>query len=193
MRIAEKPLPRPVRCRYRFTVLVSGVVSMKQVVAVLLLIVLAACASPHGVDTDNSNPCGLNYIQHLAFAANGPQGLLDEQKMQDQCAGDANNRTVGDTTGIAPTFPPQNPTNDISFTDVLRALDALNSGSGGAAIAGSQNTAQFGQPVYSSLECVGPIVMGTCQGTILPQSAYHPTCYGTMLNGQCTGPCFDVA
>lgn len=47
-----------------------------------------------------------------------------------------------------------------------------------------------GQPVYDASECVGPIVMGECQGQIVPNSAYHPKCYGQMLNGVCTGPMF---
>jgi hypothetical protein len=48
----------------------------------------------------------------------------------------------------------------------------------------------IGQEVFSFNECVGPIVMGVCHGAILPHSAYHPTCYGQMLNGICTGPMF---
>jgi hypothetical protein len=44
--------------------------------------------------------------------------------------------------------------------------------------------------VYSPDECIGAIVNGVCHGSILPKSAYHRTCYGEMLNGQCTGPMF---
>lgn len=47
-----------------------------------------------------------------------------------------------------------------------------------------------GQKVYNASECIGPIIMGVCQGSILPNQAYHPTCYGQMLNGNCTGPMF---
>jgi hypothetical protein len=47
-----------------------------------------------------------------------------------------------------------------------------------------------GQKVYSPSECIGAIVNGVCHGSILPQSAYHPTCHGEMLNGMCTGPMF---
>lgn len=54
--------------------------------------------------------------------------------------------------------------------------------------AGSVDSA--GQPVYSPNECTGPIVMGVCNGQIVPQSAYHARCYGEMLNGVCTGPMF---
>jgi hypothetical protein len=50
--------------------------------------------------------------------------------------------------------------------------------------------ATIGQQVYGPKECIGPIVMGVCHGAILPQSANHPTCYGQMLNGVCTGPMF---
>lgn len=44
--------------------------------------------------------------------------------------------------------------------------------------------------VYDASECIGAVVMGRCHGTILPKSAYHPTCYGAWLNGRCTGPMF---
>jgi hypothetical protein len=48
-----------------------------------------------------------------------------------------------------------------------------------------------GQTVYSPHECIGAVVMGQCHGSILPDySAPHPTCYGQMLNGICTGPMF---
>lgn len=47
-----------------------------------------------------------------------------------------------------------------------------------------------GQKVYNASECIGPIIMGVCQGSILPNQAYHPTCYGQMINGTCTGPMF---
>jgi len=47
-----------------------------------------------------------------------------------------------------------------------------------------------GQPVYSPDECTGTVVAGVCHGQILPQAAYHPQCYGQMLNGVCTGPMF---
>ena len=46
------------------------------------------------------------------------------------------------------------------------------------------------QQVYRRSECIGPVIMGECKGTILPDSPYHPTCHGTMLNGICTGPMF---
>jgi hypothetical protein len=48
-----------------------------------------------------------------------------------------------------------------------------------------------GQTVYSQRECIGAVVMGECHGSILPDySRPHPTCYGQMLNGTCTGPMF---
>jgi hypothetical protein len=47
-----------------------------------------------------------------------------------------------------------------------------------------------GGKVYDPSECTGPVIMGRCKGTILPNKAYHPTCYGTWLNGTCTGPMF---
>jgi len=54
----------------------------------------------------------------------------------------------------------------------------------------SASGTETGQPVYSSSECVGPIVAGVCHGAILPNQATHPVCYGEMLNGTCTGPLF---
>jgi hypothetical protein len=49
---------------------------------------------------------------------------------------------------------------------------------------------QAGKKVYDTSECIGPVIMGRCHGAILPNKAYHPTCYGAWLNGQCTGPMF---
>ena len=48
----------------------------------------------------------------------------------------------------------------------------------------------YGSKVYEAGECIGPVIMGKCHGSILPKKAYHPRCYGTWLNGQCTGPMF---
>ena len=61
---------------------------------------------------------------------------------------------------------------------------------GGHTRTGGYSAGSAGQPVYSPDECIGPIVMGVCRGQILPNSAYHPRCYGQMLNGICTGPMF---
>jgi len=48
-----------------------------------------------------------------------------------------------------------------------------------------------GQTAYSPNECIGAVVNGQCHGSILPDySRPHPTCYGQMLNGMCTGPMF---
>lgn len=49
---------------------------------------------------------------------------------------------------------------------------------------------EYGTPIYSPNECIGPIIMGECHGTILPKAGYRKRCYGTMLNGKCTGPAF---
>jgi hypothetical protein len=49
----------------------------------------------------------------------------------------------------------------------------------------------YGLTVYSPNECIGAVVNGQCYGSILPDySRPHPTCYGQMLNGMCTGPMF---
>ena len=50
--------------------------------------------------------------------------------------------------------------------------------------------AEQGGRVYDSSECIGPVIMGRCKGSIIPNKAYHPTCHGAWLNGQCTGPMF---
>lgn len=51
------------------------------------------------------------------------------------------------------------------------------------------NSVSQGQKVYRADECIGAIVNGVCHGSVIPKG-YTPTCYGTMLNGQCTGPMF---
>lgn len=47
-----------------------------------------------------------------------------------------------------------------------------------------------GTPVYSAGECIGPVVAGVCHGSVIDTNPARPRCYGTMLNGQCTGPMF---
>jgi hypothetical protein len=51
-------------------------------------------------------------------------------------------------------------------------------------------TQEGDRKVYDADECIGPIINGRCHGTILPNKAYHPTCHGEWINGQCTGPMF---
>ncbi|WP_223523970.1 hypothetical protein [Pseudomonas sp. A-B-26] len=48
---------------------------------------------------------------------------------------------------------------------------------------------QYGQPVYREQDCIGAVVNDVCHGST---GAAQPmaTCYGQMLNGQCTGPQF---
>jgi len=50
--------------------------------------------------------------------------------------------------------------------------------------------AAFGQPVYDANECIGAVVNGVCHGSVIDTNPARPRCYGTMLNGQCTGPMF---
>jgi hypothetical protein len=65
----------------------------------------------------------------------------------------------------------------------VAASDSIGTALGGPMIGG--------QTVYGQGECIGAVVMGQCHGSILPDySRPHPTCYGQMLNGMCTGPMF---
>ena len=71
---------------------------------------------------------------------------------------------------------------------LLMLLLAASGGGGGAASQQGLTPSGDGIPVYNASQCVGPIIMGQCQGsTIGPPRA---TCHGTMLNGRCTGPMF---
>lgn len=49
---------------------------------------------------------------------------------------------------------------------------------------------RHGTPVYPASDCIGPVIMGICHGSILPSQAVPQRCYGTMLNGSCIGPQF---
>jgi hypothetical protein len=53
-----------------------------------------------------------------------------------------------------------------------------------------QDVIETGHKVYNASECIGPVIMGKCEGTIQDTGGYHKTCHGEMLNGQCTGPMF---
>jgi hypothetical protein len=50
---------------------------------------------------------------------------------------------------------------------------------------------QYGQQVYRAQDCIGAVVNGVCHGST---GAAQPqaTCYGQMLNGQCTGHSSDL-
>lgn len=54
----------------------------------------------------------------------------------------------------------------------------------------SSGSSVNGNKVYDASECIGPVIMGDCKGSIVSNKAYHPTCHGAWLNGQCTGPMF---
>jgi hypothetical protein len=75
-----------------------------------------------------------------------------------------------------------------------RATPKLVVGAGSSppsAITAGSGSAMGGQTVYTPNECIGAVVMGVCHGSILPDySRPHPTCYGQMINGMCTGPMF---
>jgi hypothetical protein len=60
----------------------------------------------------------------------------------------------------------------------------------GAMQARSASEDDQGKTVYSASECVGPVIMGKCEGSVISNGGYHPTCHGELLNGQCTGPMF---
>jgi hypothetical protein len=47
-----------------------------------------------------------------------------------------------------------------------------------------------GIPVYCARECIGAVIGGVCNGSVIDTNPGRPRCYGTMLNGQCTGPMF---
>jgi|GEM_PF-5565252 len=78
-----------------------------------------------------------------------------------------------------------------SISPLILLPDITNQGKRLVVLPSSQRgVASEGIPVYSREECIGPIVMGVCDGAIIPQKAYRPRCYGEMLNGVCTGPIF---
>jgi hypothetical protein len=74
----------------------------------------------------------------------------------------------------------------------LLELDQAPSSGGQTPLNGGQGGSVYseGQPVYKPNECIGSIVMGVCQGQVLPDATYHPRCYGQIPNGVCTGPMF---
>jgi hypothetical protein len=67
---------------------------------------------------------------------------------------------------------------------------ALASGLSSGLSSPARSSSFSGTTVYSPDECIGPVIMGECKGTILPKGGYHEKCYGTWLNGECIGPQF---
>lgn len=68
----------------------------------------------------------------------------------------------------------------------IRATDR----SGGVRPEYTSRSSLNGNKIYDASECIGPVIMGRCDGAVISNKAYHPTCHGEMLNGQCTGPMF---
>jgi hypothetical protein len=46
------------------------------------------------------------------------------------------------------------------------------------------------EPVYRARDCLGAVVNGVCHGSIAPSVQMPPRCYGSLINGRCTGPQF---
>ena len=48
-----------------------------------------------------------------------------------------------------------------------------------------------GVPIYRASECIGAVVAGVCNGTVIDTEPMRPRCHGTLLpDGTCTGPVF---
>jgi len=48
-----------------------------------------------------------------------------------------------------------------------------------------------GTPIYNASECIGAVVNGVCNGTVIDTEPMRPRCHGTLLpDGSCTGPVF---
>ena len=46
-----------------------------------------------------------------------------------------------------------------------------------------------GTPIYRASECIGAVVNGVCNGTVIDTEPMRPRCHGTLLpDGTCTGP-----
>ena len=46
-----------------------------------------------------------------------------------------------------------------------------------------------GTPIYRASECIGAVVNGVCNGTVIDTEPRRPRCHGTLLpDGTCTGP-----
>jgi len=44
--------------------------------------------------------------------------------------------------------------------------------------------------VYDEDECIGAVIMGKCQGSVINKGGYKPTCHGEWMNGMCNGAMF---
>lgn len=52
----------------------------------------------------------------------------------------------------------------------------------------SNQNNSYGTTMHPESACTGAVVMGRCNGTIIPSGSSHEKCYGTVLNGSCVGP-----
>jgi hypothetical protein len=141
---------------------------------VVILPVLAGCASPSGQPASNmmaanSADCGFHF--------RGGSGLLGLRG-----AAGAFERPAGPDC--------RQPASTASRVPLM--LQEEESGQS----SGTVETPNFaaGQTVYSPHESIGAVVNGECHGSILADYRRpHPTCYGQMINGICTGAMFEAA
>lgn len=135
---------------------------------VLMVAVLAGCANTASPQRTAASDCGFHFT-----GGSGLLGMLGAAGAFERPAGpDCRRPTAVSRQG-------------------LQVLE--EEGETSIPVAGGIAPQNFGggQTVYSQRECIGAIVMGQCHGSILPDYSHpHPTCYGQMLNGICTGPMF---
>jgi hypothetical protein len=130
---------------------------------------LAGCASSPQPGTASASDCGFHFT-----SGSGLLGLLGAMGTFDRPAGPDCRRPASAQHQRSPVVEE----------------DAEEGHSPSGTLVAAPNFGD-GQTVYSPSECIGAVVMGVCHGSILPDySRPHPTCYGQMLNGVCTGPMF---
>lgn len=128
---------------------------MKIIAALLLALALAACAGTAAALRAELDKSTETY--KACIAAKGPDGCKTE-------------RAIFEMERMRLTKALYQRQNAVPGPNVLPP--AFGAHAGGAALGGK---------VYNSSECIGPVIMGRCNGSILPNRAYHPTCHGTWL------------
>jgi hypothetical protein len=54
----------------------------------------------------------------------------------------------------------------------------------------NRDSSVYDNKVYREDECIGAVIMGKCQGSVIDKGGYPATCNGEWINGMCTGPMF---
>jgi hypothetical protein len=177
---------------------------MKHTLALLSALILAGCGAVP--EHDPADKAHYFQLQYACSPMNKPHGNTPEERA------DWHEFTAGKCAELIAFRESLSPDVDEYFRDEFidvyggQILEASGKkplsvyygrsiGSSRSAVTSGESTiggSSSGQgiPMYDEDDCIGPVIMGECKGTILSPGPPKSRCYGSVLNGECIGPEF---